>query len=65
MHSTTERAAILNYGYDNPAQAKASLREFSAESGWREAHKIVRYYSEKDGRYRYSRVLISKNAKQF
>jgi hypothetical protein len=49
--------AILNYGYDTRAQAKASLREFSAESGLRESHTIVRYYSEKHGKYRYSRVL--------
>lgn len=50
-------SAILNYGYDTRAQAKASLREFSAESGLRESHTIVRYYSEKHGKYRYTRVL--------
>lgn len=53
---------VLNYGYDTRRAAQSSLREFSKESGLRTAHKIVRYYSEKHGRYRYARVLMGRRA---
>ena len=41
--------------YATRKQAVASLREFAP--AWRDSHKIVKFYSETHGTYRYARVL--------